>query len=216
MQSTFMSRRVIECVFPLLAFMVLALGPNTRAAEPHADLLLLHGHIYTANPRSTLGAGRCLRGGKSWPWARTKKWTITAAAPESSTWRADGYARHHRQPSSFSRRQPGAPAFALDDLYTVASIKQRIKEFAAAHPDEAWLLGRGWLYDAFKPSGLPDKKILDEIVPDRPVVVDCYDGHSIWVNSKALALAHITRARPRTSSDGATVVGNHRPRPRHG
>jgi predicted amidohydrolase YtcJ len=36
--------------------------------------------------------------------------------------------------------------------------------------------------------------------------VDCYDGHSIWVNSKALALAHITRQTPDVR-EGATVVG---------
>ena len=43
-------------------------------------------------------------------------------------------------------------------------------------------------------------------MPDRPVVVDCYDGHSIWVNSRALALAHITRETP-DIREGAAVVG---------
>lgn len=33
-------------------------------------------------------------------------------------------------------------------------------------------------------------------VPDRPAVMTCYDGHNIWVNSRALALAGITRATP--------------------
>ena len=47
---------------------------------------------------------------------------------------------------------------------------------------------------------------LDAAVPDRPAVMRCYDGHSIWVNSKALALAghHEEHARP--------AERHHRPR----
>jgi predicted amidohydrolase YtcJ len=61
------------------------------------------------------------------------------------------------------------------------------------------------LYDAFKPWGLPTKQLLDAIVPDRPVVVECYDGHSVWVNSKALALAGITRETPDVRQGGVVV-----------
>jgi hypothetical protein len=80
-----------------------------------------------------------------------------------------------------------------------------VRAFAAAHPDRAWLLGRGWLYDAFKPSGLPIRRILDEVISDRPVVLDCYDGHSVWVNSKALALAGITKDTPDPMQAGIVV-----------
>ncbi len=48
----------------------------------------------------------------------------------------------------------------------------------------------------FSPSGLPDKKLLDKIVPDRPVSLKSSDGHSLWVNSKALELAGITATTP--------------------
>jgi hypothetical protein len=94
----------------------------------------------------------------------------------------------------------------LDDAYSVSEIQRRVREFAAAHADRPWLLGRGWLYDAFKPSGLPTKQLLDEIVPDRPVVIECYDGHSVWVNSKALALAGIDKNTPDPKL-GSAIVG---------
>ncbi|HVD76955.1 MAG TPA: amidohydrolase, partial [Vicinamibacteria bacterium] len=55
-----------------------------------------------------------------------------------------------------------------------------------------WVLGRGWLYGSF-PRGLPTKQQLDAAVADRPAYMECYDGHSGWANSKALALAGITR-----------------------
>ncbi len=95
---------------------------------------------------------------------------------------------------------------ALDDAYTVKEVQEHIRAFAAAHADRKWLLGRGWLYDAFKPSGLPTKQLLDELVPDRPVVLECYDGHSLWVNSRALALAGVTRETP-DPKKGGLVVG---------
>jgi predicted amidohydrolase YtcJ len=37
---------------------------------------------------------------------------------------------------------------------------------------------------------------LDEVVPDRPAIMTCADGHTSWVNSKALALAGIDRRTP--------------------
>ncbi len=75
---------------------------------------------------------------------------------------------------------------------TVEEIRTRIRAFVQANPGTSWIKGRGWMYPAF-PGGLPHKQILDEIVPDRPVFLRCADGHSSWVNSRALALAGIDR-----------------------
>jgi predicted amidohydrolase YtcJ len=78
---------------------------------------------------------------------------------------------------------------------TLEAIQARIKAFADEHPERTWIVGRGWFYDAF-PGGLPVRQQLDAIVPDRPVYMACYDGHTAWVNSKALELAGITRKTP--------------------
>lgn len=92
----------------------------------------------------------------------------------------------------------------LEDAKTVEDIQQRVKTYAAAHPDQPWVLGRGWAYTVFKPSGLPDKKYLDEVVPDRPVYLEGFDGHTWWANSKALQVAGITRTTPNPPS--GTIV----------
>jgi predicted amidohydrolase YtcJ len=75
------------------------------------------------------------------------------------------------------------------------AVLARIRAFAAANPTAPWVLGRGWLYGAF-PRGLPTKEQLDAVVADRPAYMECYDGHSGWANSKALAAAGITRDTP--------------------
>jgi predicted amidohydrolase YtcJ len=68
---------------------------------------------------------------------------------------------------------------------SVEGIRQRIAEFARSHPDREWLLGRGWFYAVF-PGGMPDRALLDSVVPDRPVAIEAYDSHTTWVNSAAL------------------------------
>src|SRR5262249_35972710 len=67
---------------------------------------------------------------------------------------------------------------------------------AAQHPDYPWILGRGWTYPTFGEAALPDKKYLDEVVPDRPVYLTAFDGHTAWANSKALALGGVTKQTP--------------------
>jgi predicted amidohydrolase YtcJ len=81
----------------------------------------------------------------------------------------------------------------LADLPDLAAIQARIKAWARAHPQESWVVGGGWAYASF-PGGLPTRQQLDAVVADRPALLESYDVHSAWANSRALALAGITRA----------------------
>jgi len=80
----------------------------------------------------------------------------------------------------------------LNGAKSVAEIQTRVKAYATSHPRAAWITGMGWAYPTFKPSGLPDKKVLDEVVADRPVYLVAFDGHTSWANSKALSMAGIS------------------------
>jgi predicted amidohydrolase YtcJ len=70
-----------------------------------------------------------------------------------------------------------------------------IAAYAAAHPERDWITGDGWSMDHFA-GGNPDKERLDAVVGDRPVYLENRDGHTAWVNSRALELAGITAATP--------------------
>lgn len=80
----------------------------------------------------------------------------------------------------------------LADLSSQQAYLQRIAEYAAEHPDHEWVLGGGWQMSAF-PGGTPTAAALDRVVLDRPAFLPNRDGHGAWVNSRALALAGITR-----------------------
>ncbi|MFF5225965.1 amidohydrolase [Dactylosporangium sp. NPDC000521] len=62
----------------------------------------------------------------------------------------------------------------------------------AAYPGSGWITGGGWSMAAF-PGGLPHRDDLDAVAAGRPVFLPNRDHHSAWVNSRALALAGITR-----------------------
>lgn len=78
---------------------------------------------------------------------------------------------------------------------SVAQIAAEVGRWAAAHPDAEWIIGAS--YDAsLVPDGLFDAHWLDDVVPDRPVVLRAFDYHTLWVNSAALAAAGIDATTP--------------------
>lgn len=83
----------------------------------------------------------------------------------------------------------------LLDVFTLDDILRKIRAFAEAHPDRPWVEGRGWYYEPF-PGGLPTRQQLDSVVSDRPARMVCYDGHTSWVNTRALRAAGITKDTP--------------------
>lgn len=70
-----------------------------------------------------------------------------------------------------------------------------VRAYADAHPEREWITGGGWSMEAFA-GGMPTKELLDAVVPDRPVYLPNRDHHGAWVNSRALALAGLTRDTP--------------------
>lgn len=56
-----------------------------------------------------------------------------------------------------------------------------------------WITGGGWSHELFPH---PTRQLLDEIVADQPVALSDAGHHTLWVNSRALELAGITRDTP--------------------
>jgi predicted amidohydrolase YtcJ len=80
----------------------------------------------------------------------------------------------------------------LHRLNSPQEYLEAIARYVKENPGEAAYQGGGWDNEYFPPTG-PDRKSLDAICPDRPISLVSSDGHSLWVNSKALELAHISK-----------------------
>lgn len=83
----------------------------------------------------------------------------------------------------------------LSDMSTQSDYLERIRGYAAQHPNDEWILGGGWQMSAF-PGGTPTAAALDSVVSERPAFLPNRDGHGAWVNTKALELAGITADTP--------------------
>jgi predicted amidohydrolase YtcJ len=79
---------------------------------------------------------------------------------------------------------------------TKAQTLARVAEAARSAPPGAWILGGGWDQGFWQPTTFPTAKELDAVSGDHPVSLDRIDWHSIWVNSKVLALAKISDTTP--------------------
>jgi predicted amidohydrolase YtcJ len=82
------------------------------------------------------------------------------------------------------------------DLYSPASLQAAqasIAAFAQANPQRKWVIGKGWNQEIWKLGRFPTVAELDAVVSDRPAAMERIDGHAMWVNSKALEAAGITR-----------------------
>ncbi len=76
-------------------------------------------------------------------------------------------------------------------------ILSEVKAYAEANPEKQWIIGGQWLLGVF-PNDNPSKKLLDDIVPNRPIALLDQTGHNMWLNSKAMELAGITKETPST------------------
>ncbi len=80
-------------------------------------------------------------------------------------------------------------------LESQAEIEARLRECQAlpGYGPDRWVLGGGWS-EWLWPDANAGKAQLDAHFPDRPVYLESSFGHAAWVNSRALALAGVTKA----------------------
>ena len=175
----------------------LIVGAQRDDLDGPVDLIVINGRVFTADGRGTMAEALAVRGnqvlavGTNREIKRLRRRATRVVDAHGGTV-LPGFNDAHLHLLG------GGLALEKVDLLdatTLPEIERKIREFAAANPDRPWVLGRGWYYQPF-PGGLPTRQILDALVPDRPAHMVAYDGHTTWVNSKALALAGITRQTP--------------------
>ncbi len=166
---------------------------------PPADLVLHHGAIYTMSAARTwaeavaIDNGRIVYVGtedgiKPWLGSRTKRVDLQGKMV------LPGFHDSHVHPVTGGIELGECN---LNGLTTPQQILAAIRRYAEQNPNAPWIRGGGWDLPIF-PNANPHKSLLDQIVPDRPVYLAAADGHSAWVNSRALQEAGITKDTPDT------------------
>ena len=174
-----------------------ACGGAPPAAGQVADLMIVNGRVFTADEQGPTAQAVAVVGNKILR-VGTDRELETLKGPATRVIDAHGATVAPGFNDSHVHFLSGGESLGdvdLAGLTTLPQVQNAIRDFATVKPDAAWVKGRGWLYSPF-PGGTPTKAQLDAVVSDRPAIMTCYDGHSIWVNSKALAMAGITKDTP--------------------
>ncbi len=98
-----------------------------------------------------------------------------------------GFSDGHCHPNQAGLEMLGP---AISGLDSVEAIVAEVGRFATAHPELEWITG-GTYDPALAVGGSYLASWLDEVVPDRPVILKATDHHTAWCNSTALALAGV-------------------------
>jgi predicted amidohydrolase YtcJ len=175
-----------------------------REDDGAVDLIVINGRVYAADGGADLAEAVAIRGnkvirvGSNREIQRLKRaQTIVVDAKGGAVVPGFIDAHAHLINGGLSLDQ-----ISLGDATTLDEIKDTIRVWSEAHPERAWITGRGWYYQPFN-GAMPTRQMLDALVPDRPAYLIAYDGHTGWANTKALKLAGITR---RTTSPANGVI----------
>ncbi len=84
----------------------------------------------------------------------------------------------------------------LNGLKSFGECLKKIKTFAATCEPNEWIVGSGWSPDRWDEYHSPTAQDLDSVTGACPAALFSKDQHMLWVNSKALKLAKISRKTP--------------------
>lgn len=184
----------LPLLFIIALFAVLPVAAQRKSAPAGADIIFINGRVWTGadNPAFTeaiaVKGNMILQIGTS-PAVKKLANNNTRIIDLQGRLVTAGFNDAHIH---FLSGSLGLSEIDLNDSKTMSQALSVIETYAKNHPDATWITGMGWQYGIF-PGGMPDKEALDKIIADRPVFLSAYDGHSAWVNSKALQLAGINR-----------------------
>ena len=171
----------------------LIVGAQRADDSGPVDLIIHNARVYAADDLGTMADAIAIRGNKILKVGSERE-ILRYRRPQTTVIDAKGAAvlpgfdDAHVSLIAGGLAREGVQLFGAA---TLAEVEARLTEWAATRPDAAWITGSGWSYDLF--ADQPSRTQLDATIRDRPVQLLSQDGQALWLNSKALAAAHITR-----------------------
>jgi len=170
-------------------------------SQKKADLILYNGQVYTVNEKFDVVEAFAVKDGKILATGSTDAIRSAYSAPESIDLEGKavypGLIDAHAHFMGYGQSLQSAD---LRDTKSWAEVLDRLREFAASHPD-GWLIGRGWDQNDWPDKHFPDNTDLSTLFPKRPVFLERIDGHAALVNKKAFEAAGITKSFALTGGD---------------
>lgn len=166
--------------------------------DTFADTVLINGFIYTADDKDTVCQAVAIKGEKILFVGSNKEiQEYTGKQTEiidlNGKMVIPGIIDTHIHP----------PGLSLLDLYEVQlfgrngieGYVEAVRQFIEDNPGITAVYGRGWSWadlNGIERTKGPRKEHLDKIAMDVPIILRANDGHTLWLNSKALEVNNIT------------------------
>jgi predicted amidohydrolase YtcJ len=157
--------------------------------------ILINAHIYTFDPAHPQARGMIIENG-----------IIKALLQEDEMDLGSGHAQRENLQGKivlpgFTDAHIHLKQYALNlkkincETDTKRECLRRIAERVGETAPETWILGHGWDQNRWE-EGYGTREELDKIAPQHPVYLTAKSLHAAWVNTTALAKAHISKHTP--------------------
>ena len=191
----------------LMAVLPVILVFSCHSKQP-ADLIVYHGKVYTVDSSFTVAEAFAVKDGKILAVGSDAEIRGQYAAPGEID--AGGKAVYPGFIDAHSHFVEYGQFLFTAELFGSTSFEeavQRVKDFAAQHPGQAWILGRGWDQNKWPGKSFPDNMLLNQLFPSTPVLLWRVDGHAMIANAKALELAGVHAGQTLTGGTIETKNG---------
>ncbi|NOT50788.1 MAG: amidohydrolase [Chitinophagaceae bacterium] len=183
------------------AFIVLLIAScNTKSKTDEggeADLLVYNATIYTVDSAFSTAEAMVIKDGKIVATGNKadlqKNWQVKDSLDAGGKFIYPGFIDAH---AHFVGYGNSLQRVNLVGTNSWEEVIERTKQFTAAKDSllghsNSWILGRGWDQNDWATKDFPTNLRLNELFPDRPVLLTRIDGHAAVANQKALDLAGI-------------------------
>jgi hypothetical protein len=172
---------------------------NQKSAEAPADLVLTNGRIYTVDAAHPWATAIACRDGMIVAVADSDADVNSFIGPKTRVIDLHGQfampgfndAHVHLAGAGYQKLEVD-----LEGSASLAEFQQRIRYRLKDFKSGEWMSGRGWDHTLWPVKKFPTRQDLDAVSTDHPMWFGRVDGHVAVVNSRALALAGISRSTP--------------------
>ncbi|RTL58330.1 MAG: amidohydrolase [Sphingobacteriales bacterium] len=187
MKSSFKFCHLSSVICQLFIFFLLF----SCSSKKQADTILHHGVVYTVDDKFSVAEAIAVKDGKIVAVGTNndilKQYEAKEVIDLGGKTVFPGFIDAH---AHFWGYGMGLQECNLVGTNSWEEIVDKLKKFSEENK-EGWLVGRGWDQNDWTVKQFPSKEKLDELFPDRPVLLTRVDGHAAIVNQKALDISGV-------------------------
>lgn len=174
------------------------LFPISADGQGQADLILIHGKVWTENPQQPQVEAVAIFGNRVTAIG-TSDMVLKLAGPKTKVVELNGrrvVPGFNDAHVHFYMGGDGLTSVQLHEVSGPDEFRKTIADFVRGRHKGEWILNGNWDHERWAPARLPTHQLIDDVTPNNPVFVNRSDGHMCLANALAMKLAGIDRNTP--------------------